>query len=257
VKKHTISVPLALALSAFAIGQQAGPRSSGGIDGLVRYPDGSPSAGATVWAITECKEMGYNSVQKVTTSSNGSFYVPPFMDASCNRVRLSAERSEDLWLKTGHDVFYGGDNGTTPVVEDSQSGSPTTTEITLGNRGALVSFRVRDTATDRLIWARLYIERMPVPGATFGSMLIGTGRDGSADTLLLPAGQYDISVEFYDCNGADYYTVSPPRETLTVEAGQRIAKDISVDVRLIKPMKSRNNPHGKPCRPFSGVVSWR
>jgi hypothetical protein len=249
VKKHIIGVPLALALSAFSIGQNAETRSSGGIDGLVRYPDGTPSAGATVSAVTECKEMGYSSVQKVRTATDGSFYVAPFLDASCNLVRLSAERSEDLWLKTGHDVFYGADNGTTPVVKASKSGSPATTEITLGNRGGLVSFRVRDTATDRLIWARLYIERTPVPGASFGSMLIGTGRDGSADTLLLPAGQYDVSVEWYDCKGADYFTVSPPREILTVEAGQRIVKDISVDVRLIKPMKSRNNPRGKPCRP--------
>jgi hypothetical protein len=230
------------------MGQRAESHFSGGIYGLVRYPDGTPSAGAMVSAATECNEM-VSRVQEVKTSTDGSFYVPPFLDARCNRVRLSAKKLEDLWLKTGHDVFYLGDNGSTPIVEASRSGSPTPTEITLGDRGASVSFRVRDTATNRFIWARLYLERMPVPVGAFGSMLIGTGRDGSPDTLLLPAGKYAISVEWYDCKGADYFTVSPPRETLTVEAGQRIAKDISVDVRLIKPMKSPNNPRGKPCRP--------
>lgn len=248
MKKHLIRFPLALVLSAFAIGQRAERHSSGGIDGLVRYPDGTPSAGATVSAATECNEM-VSRVQEVKTSTDGSFYVHPFLDARCNRVRLSAKKLEDLWLKTGHEAFYVGDNGTTPIVEASRSGSPTPTEITLGDRGASVSFRVRDTATNRFIWSRLYLERIPVPGATFGSMLIGTGRDGSPDTLLLPAGQYEVSVEWYDCKGADYFTVSPPRETLSVEAGQRIAKDISVDVRLITPMKSPNNPRGKPCRP--------
>ena len=41
----------------------------------------------------------------------------------------------------------------------------------------------------------------------------------------------------------------PARETLTVESGQRITKDITVDVRLIKPTKSYSNPQGKPCKP--------
>jgi len=243
-----ITVPLVLVLSAFAPAQRAEPRPSGGVEGIVRYPDGTPSAGATVSAATECNEM-VNRVQEVKTSTDGSFYVPPFPDAHCNRVRLSAKKLEDLWLKTGHEVFYVGDNGTTPIVEASPSGSPTQTEIKLGNRGASVSFRVRDTATQRFIWSRLYLERMPVSGATFGSMLIGTGRDGSAETLLLPAGQYEVSVEWYDCEGADYFTVSPPRESLTVEAGERITKDITVDVRLIKPMKSSTHSHSKPCQP--------
>jgi len=248
VKTTFITIPLVLALSAFAPAQRAEPHPSGGVEGIVRYPDGTPSAGATVSVATECNEM-VNRVQEVKTSTDGSFYVPPFPDAHCNRVRLSAKKLEDMWLKTGHEVFYVGDNGTTPIVETSPSGSPTQTEIKLGNRGASVSFRVRDTATERFIWSRLYLERMPVSGATFGSMLIGTGRDGSAETLLLPAGQYEVSVEWYDCKGADYFTVSPPRESLTVEAGERITKDITVDVRLIKPMKSSTHSRSNPCQP--------
>ena len=235
-------------MSVFATAQHAEPGSFGGIEGIVRYPDGTPSAGATVSAHTECGEM-VGRVQEVKTSANGSFYVPPFSDPICNRVRLSAKKSEDLWLKTGHDVFYLGDNGTAPIVEASRSSSPMPAEITLGSRGASVSFRVWDTATTRFIWSRLYLQRIPVQGAGFGSMVIGTGRDGSADTLLLPAGQYEVSVEWYDCKGADYFTVNPPREVFTVEAGEKIAKDITVDVRLIQPFKSSSHPRREPCKP--------
>lgn len=188
------------------------------------------------------RTLGYNRSQQATTSTDGSFYVPPFLDVSCNRIRLSSQKMDDLWLKTGHDIFYGGDNGTTPVVEASQSGPPKTAEITLGDRGGLISFRVRDTATDRFIWAGLYLQRATVPGRKFGSMQIATGRDGSPDRVLLPAGEYVISVEWYSCKGVDYFTVNPPRDTLTVEAGQRSAKDILVDIRAIKPVGKR------PCK---------
>lgn len=249
VEKNTIVIVLALFVARLAVGQDVVPRSSGGISGFVRYPNGTPSAEATVSAVTECKEMGFSRVQEVKTSTDGSFYVPPFQDVSCNRVRLSAKKVEDLWLKTGHEVFYGSDNGTTPVVEASQSGSPATTEIRLGNRGGSVSFRVWDVASHRFIYAELYVERLPVPGAVFGSMQTGTGRDGSPDTLLLPAGQYKISVEQYSCREAVYFTDTPPRETLIVQAGERMTEDFSVDVRLIKPTKSYDNPRGRPCKP--------
>lgn len=244
-----ISICCVLFVVALAFGQEASPRSSGGIFGIVRYPDGTPSAGATVSAVTECKEMGYNLGHIVKTSADGSFYVPPFLDSSCKRVRLSAKKVEDLWLETGRNVFEEGEIGTTPVVEASRSGFPTTTEIKLGYRGALVSFRVRDAATDSFIWADLSLKRTTVPGAKFGSMLIGTGRDGSADTLLLPAGQYEICVDLYSCKGTDYIAARRPCETLTVEAGQRIARDMLVDVRLINPVRSHNNPRAKPCKP--------
>lgn len=242
-------IGILLFVAGLALAQDSPRRSSGGISGFVHFPDGTPSVGATVSAVTECKEMGYNRVQEVNTSTDGSFYVPAFLDVSCNQVRLSASKVEDLWLKTGHEVFYGDDNGTTPLVEVSRVGSPSTTEITLGRRGASVSFRVWDVATNRFIWAGLHLERMPVPDAMFGSMYIATGRDGSPDTLLLPAGQYKVSVERYSCKGVDYLTVRPPQEIFAVEAGQRIAKDISVDVRLIKPVKSETNPNRTPCKP--------
>jgi hypothetical protein len=48
---------------------------------------------------------------------------------------------------------------------------------------------------------------------------------------------------------SDYIAASSVHETLKVEAGQRIAKDVTLDVRKIKPVSSHNNPRGKPCAP--------
>jgi hypothetical protein len=249
--KKAFGIPLALVLAVAAVGQHSAPGPSGGISGVVRYPDGTPSSGATAYAVSECKGKEIRLVHQVRTSTDGSFFIPPFVEADCNLVRLSADKKDDLWMKTGRDIFDEKDNGTTPIVEVPRSGSPTTAEITLGRRGALVSLRVRDTATNRFIWTLLHVERMPASGLALGSEDVGTGRDGSADTLLLPAGQYQISVDMYECNEAKYIAVSAPRETLTVEAGQRIAKDISVDVRIIKPAKTkfRGAPRWRPCKP--------
>lgn len=107
---------------------------------------------------------------------------------------------------------------------------------------------MRDTAKRRFIWAGLHVERKPTKGVTYGSMDIATGIDGSADTLLLPPGEYLISVERFSCQNSQYFTTHPPSETLTVKEGQRLMKDISVDVRRIKPAPSFSNPHGKPCK---------
>ena len=202
-------------------------------------------------ALTECKEDGeanVSFVKEVKTSADGSFFVPPL--PGCGRIRLSAKKVEDLWLETGHDVFYEKDNGTAPLVETKWSGTPTTTEIRLENRGSLVSFRVRDAASDSFIWAELGLKRIPPPGTRPGYVLmIATGPDGGPDTVLLPAGQYEISVDQYSCHGVDYFTDGSPRETFELQAGQRIDKLISVDVRLIKPKSSYNNPGAKPCTP--------
>lgn len=110
-----------------------------------------------------------------------------------------------------------------------------------------MQFRVWDKATRRFIWAAVNLERLPVPGARFGSMEFATGRDGSADTLFLPEGEYQFSIRLYACNNADYLAASSGHETFRVETGQRVAKDVSLDVRQIKPLPSYNNPHGKPC----------
>jgi hypothetical protein len=233
---------------AMSAPEQNATQRVGGISGSVHFPSGAPSSDATVQATTVCKDMGYSLSQSTKTDSNGAFYILPFAEATCNTVRLTAKDIENFWLETGNDVFYGEENGTAPIVDVPRSGSPITAEIAFGNRGGLVTFRVRDVATDRYIWAGLSIERRPAPGTKFGSMVFATGRDGSPDTLLLPVGQYEISVDFYSCDGNDYFTTSPPRDNFTIAVGQRLTKNISIDVRLIKPMKSKINPLANPCR---------
>jgi hypothetical protein len=235
--------------SVIAAQQKAAPHLNGGILGTVRYPDGTPSAGASVLAVTDCRDMGFNLVQESKTSADGSFYVPPFKTVSCSRVRLTADKKDELWLPTGRDVFYDGENGTAPVMDASRIGPPTPTDIRLGLQGASVALKVRDTATGHFIRAELSIEKIHASGSNLGSMLIATGRDGSPDTLLLPAGNYLVSVTQYSCGNVDYFTVSGPQKTLQLSVGQRTETEITVDVRLIKPLKSYSNPRGRLCRP--------
>jgi hypothetical protein len=248
VTKNIIGTVLML-LAGSVNGQVTSRPLPGGIHGVVRLPDGAPLQGAIVTAKTDCKEVGEVSlvfVQEAKTAADGSFYVPPFATGGCNRIRLVAKKTEDLWLETGRDIFYVEDNGSAPVVIIPSS---TSTEIKMGSRGGSVSFRVRDKATDRFIWAGLYIKRMPLMGKTFGSVQIATGRDGAADTLLLPEGDYEVALEEYSCRTANYFALNPPWERFAVKAGQVMAKDISVDVRLIKAAKSYANPQGRRCKP--------
>jgi hypothetical protein len=82
-----------------------------------------------------------------------------------------------------------------------------------------------------------------VPEADFNFMQINA--DSSAE--LLPAGHYNIFLESYSCNGKNYITDDVPLEPFTVEAGEKVTKDFSVDVRVIKSRPSSQNPMGKPC----------
>jgi hypothetical protein len=159
--KSIFRVSAFLVLALLSEGQATAPRI-GGISSIVRYPNGSPIAEAMVSAVTDCGDMPYNLVREVKTSTDGSFYIRPFVDASCNRVRLEAKKVDDLWLKTGSDVFFEGDNGTAPVVQTARTGAPENTDIALGKQGAEVNFRVWDKATARFIRAGLYVERIPV-----------------------------------------------------------------------------------------------
>ena len=123
------------------------------------------------------------------------------------------------------------------------------TEIRLGELGGSVDFRVWDKATQRFIWAELSVKRTPIADLKFGSMMIATGRDGSPDTVILPAGTYEVSVDQFACKDRDYFARTPVRETVQVEAGKSIARDISIDIRSMKPSKSYNNPRGAFCVP--------
>ena len=219
------------------------------VSGVVQYPDGKPSAGATVTGVTVCEREPYHLVQEAKTAADGSFNLQ-FVDSECNRIRLSASKADELWLKTGKDIFDTKENGTAPIIEASATAPTSPAVIRLGERGGMVQFRVWDTATGRFIWAEVHLERLPVPGVRFGSMDFATGRDGSADDLFLPEGEYQFSVKLYACNNADYLaSASTVHGTFRIEAGQRVTKDVSLDVRQIKPLPSHNNPHAKPCSP--------
>jgi hypothetical protein len=225
-----------------------GQQLDGGISGYVLYPDGGRSEGATVTALTECAGMPFSLVQKAKTAADGSFHIPRFQGADCNKVRLHAEKAEEQWLRTGENVFYSGNNGTTPLVDAAGWGTPVTSDIVLGIRGGSVAIRVWDRATGQFIRAGLHLERKPEKGATYGSMDIATGKDGSPDTLLLPPGEYLIYVSRFQCRGSEFFAAALGYESFAVRAGQRIDKELSVDVRRIKTAPSFDNPHGSSCK---------
>jgi hypothetical protein len=251
VKKNAVSVLFALVLAApVAAAQQPAPAISGGISGHVLYPDGTPSEGATVTAVTECKDMGYNLEAEAKTSNDGSFYIPPFLKANCNRVRLSAEKKEDLWLKTGKDRFdFAENNGTIPDLEVPRSGQPVAMELSLGNRGASITLQVRDTSSGGLIYVLFGLEKTSRPAESSGYVMFATGNDGSPDTLLLPAGQYQVSILSCACGQKIYSPMPEPKIALTLEAGQRYTREVPLNVRLTKNGYSYDNPRRKPCNP--------
>jgi hypothetical protein len=245
MKKDIVGLSPVLVVIGLGAAQQK-VSLTGGVSGVVRYPDGSPTPHAEVRARTECDDDLITLSKTVKTAIEGSFYVPPFLSSHCDHVLLTAEKPEDFWLRTGREIFYESDNGTTPEVDVPRTGNPILTEIRLGRQGGFVSFRVRDVTSDRFIWAELRIERVPpVPEADFNFMRTATG----PPALLLPAAQYKIFLESYSCHGKNYFTDGVPLELFTVEAAKTVTKDLSVDVRAIKPIRSAANPEGQPCEP--------
>ena len=258
VKKNIFCLLVILIVVGSAIGQE-NARPMGGVSGIVRYPDGSPSRDAEVWARTRCDDDLITLSTTVKTASDGSFYVPPFLSSHCDRILLTAEKQEDFWLRTGREIFYESDNGTTPEVDAPRMGNPVLTEIRLGRQGGFVSVRVRDISSHRAIWAELRIERVPpAPEADFNFERIST----NSPPLLLPAAQYNVFLESYSCHGKNYFTDSVRLEygkeyftgrvrlePLIVEVGNKVTKEFSVDVRVIKPVRSAQNPNAEPCEP--------
>ena len=102
-------------------------------------------------------------------------------------------------------------------------------------------------AAGRFIYAELGIERKPAEAKKFGSMQIATGKDGSADTLLLPPGEYVASVLQYQCGTKEYWASAPPHFSFEVTAGNKQEPKIELDVRTLKSLKTYANPYGKKC----------
>ena len=225
--------------------------------GTVSFPDGTPVPGATVTATTVCDsgEAGVSLVKKATTTPEATFSIAAFGEG-CHQYRLTANKREDFWLETGDShsrsgaaaAFYVGPNGTSPTVDlPSATSSPQPITIVLGLRGGWVDIRVWDTAASRFIYAELLIERKPIEGKKFGSVQIATGKDGSADTLLLPPAEYVASVLQYQCGTKEYWAAVPPQFPFEVTAGNKQEPKIELDIRTMKSSKTYANPHGKKC----------
>jgi hypothetical protein len=95
VKKCIVGFSLILIIVGLAAAQENVPLT-GGVSGIVRYPDGSPSPHATVSASTNCEDDLVTRLNIVKTASDGSFYVPPFLSSHCNRILLRVNRSHFL-----------------------------------------------------------------------------------------------------------------------------------------------------------------
>jgi hypothetical protein len=225
--------------------------------GTVWFPDGTPVPGATVTATTVCEsgEAGISLVKKATTTPEGTFSIAAFGER-CHQYRLTANKREDFWLETGGTVepgnmaavFYVSPNGTSPTVDlSSITSPPQPITIMLGLRGGWVDFKVWDTATGRFIYAELSIERKPTEAKKFGSLQIATGKDGSADTVLLPPAEYVASILQYQCGTKEYWAAAPPQFSFEVTAGNKQEPKIELDVRTIKSLKTYANPDGKKC----------
>ena len=127
-----------LALLLASITGQGPTRSVFNVSGVVQYPDGKPSPGASVIGKTSCNGEPYSLVQETITAADGTFHLQ-FVDAECNRIRLSASKRDEFWLRTGSDIFYTKENGTSPVIELSANGSPSDIVVQLGELGGLVT----------------------------------------------------------------------------------------------------------------------
>ncbi len=223
--------------------------------GRVVFSDGMFVPGAKVEATAKCE--GFDLNQTTTTAEDGSFSFPVLprtmldpgdSEADCKQYRFRASKREDYWLPSDENVFSGV-SPTAPTVDLPLKFPLEPVQIVLKVRGGKVSFRVWDVATDRFVRAHLAVNRKPVQGKEFGSMLIKTGNDGSPDTLLLPSGQYSAEVESYPCGTSEYWTAVGPVSPFTVQAADNLDETIRIDVRTIKPLSGDHGRRREKCKP--------
>lgn len=214
--------------------------------GIVILPSGVPIQGATVTIRTECSGSGFTLSKETTTAPDGTFAVPIFGN-DCQHYRFSASKKGDFWLETGEAVFYGGPNGASPILDSSSANAFNPVTIKLGVQGGRVDFQVWDSSAGRFIYSLLEIERRPIDHKKYGSMEIATGKDGSADTLLLPPGEYSASVVMYQCGDKQYSAVVYPTLYFSVIPNANQKVKITIDVRTIKNSKTYANPGGEKC----------
>jgi hypothetical protein len=247
-RKHAVCAYLALCLLILclrpaAIGAQT--EKAQPLRGRVVFSDGTPAAQATVRAMTICNDdpsydvhISHSFVE--TTAEDGTFFFPA-LDPECNRYRVSASKPSDYWLASDDPVFTG-TPPVAPIINLSSSAPTQPTQIVLNVQGGEVSFRVWDVATGRFVHAGFDINRKPVEGKKFGSIMTATGEDGSATTELLPPGEYTVAVSSYPFRKDAYCPVLAPFMSFVAVVGTRLEETIKIDSRTIKPL-SRN------CKP--------
>ena len=222
------------------------------LQGIVVFADGTAVKGAKVEMFAFCDETSLT--QNTTTGKDGSFSFPGFIRPAsvsshsfdnCRDFRFRASKIEDYWILSDENVF----SGSSAPSTTSTPGLPSEPiRIVLRTRGGRVGFRVWDVATGRFIRADLDLERQPVKGKRFGSMLLATGLDGAADFELLPAGGYTVQVESYPCQSSEYRTNHGPILSFTIEPATQIEETIRIDVRNIKPLPRYDGHRLKNCK---------
>jgi len=184
---------------------------------------------------------GVAASQDTMTAEDGSFSFPLFHrsipggnDSACTQYRFSAGKREDFWLPSDSPVFTGmAPLVTTVNLPVSLPLQPV--QIVLRVRGGEVSFQVWEVSTGRFVRAALDLERKPAAEKQFGSMLLDTGKDGSADTQLLPPGQYTVKVSAYPVSENGYCFVRESAgSSFVVKPGTHLQKTITIDARELK-----------------------
>lgn len=199
--------------------------------GRVTLLDGTPVAEATVRASAICNERNSGDVhivrtQETRTEKDGTFSFPVF-DPDCNRYSFRASKLEDYWLPSDEAVFSD-TPPSAPAVNLSATTPAQAVQIVLRVRGGKVAFRVWDLATGRFVNASLELRRKS-HGNKYGSILLATGMDGSAATLLVPPGEYTAQLESYPCGNDQYFTLEGPVRSFFVKPGIQMEETIRMN----------------------------
>ena len=80
-------------------------------------------------------------------------------------------------------------------------------------------------------------------------MWLATGEDGSADTKMLPPGEYTVKVKTYPFHRKSYCQVHEPVTSFIVESGTHMEETITIDARTIKPLVKYDRRELENCKP--------
>jgi len=179
---------------------------------------------------------------------DGSFSIESF-DPDCNRIRFTASKAEEFWLKTGDDVFYAQPLGTAPGVELRQGVPPSPITIVLGELGGRIEFRVWDEAIQSLIPAGLEITRKPVGNKVLTALYTAIKNPADSLSRLLPVGLYEVRLNYFDCRGKTYFPRDFPGQPFEIVAEKVERFQLKVNTAELETRSSYANPRAEKCRP--------